>query len=835
VIALLLLAQLTTGFLEGTLAAPAGTAILITGGAGLHTSVVIDTRGHFAIALPYGRYELSLDARPGASVLVTPPETTHVDLTVDASDLLHAAAPPPAPTYPEAFSLHGERLSREPATVTEPLDFAGLSDNRIAVASDGGASWTATRYTLDGMDATDSYQPGRPAILPDVEALDGAYLREPGSGWHGAFSSADTGSFLGATSAIGGLVRQSERFTAFTRDRVEAGGPIANWADVMASAAAQWSAQTVPLAAPGTLQHSRLLFEDASARIRPGTRNRIDALYSGSSTSLSNWGQPAGFEALAGGRMMPQFPLPGGFAGESERDRFDFFQTAWTHVLARGFVQVRYGYSGAHLDTTGSGQPTTIDLLGSAVAGAPPLANLATRSRHAVEGVFGLATTRHRIAASAGWSTDAPRNRFSVPSGFDLISAAGAPAYWLELNTPTDSRPRIQSFSAALADRFALTRTLALEAGLTVDAARSGPIAWTSAAPRAGLAWQPPYSRGLTLRGTFSRVYVPLAGRYLDFGDPHSLGGELFEWLPSGQRGPLVARFGGPYSSIDPSLHRPYTDRFEAGAGVAPLEGFSARIRLFRSDEKDRLAAVNVGVPAQDFTPVTIVDPYDNQPLTVYQQDPSTFGQDRYLLTNPPGLREQNEGLIAELAGQRSRFWFHLSFTAEKSYGPTNPGDAVFGNDSGVVGALFADPNANINAAGRSFLDRAYVAKLEAGYRLPYGIELASVTDYLDGLPFARQLLVTGLAQGPIVVATTVRGSPDGGNRSEYVANWNLRLRREFPLPRGHLAAAIDLMNVTNAARWLQESDVSSPAFSERLPVAIQPPRFARLNLRYEF
>ena len=64
---------------------------------------------------------------------------------------------------------------------------------------------------------------------------------------------------------------------------------------------------------------------------------------------------------------------------------------------------------------------------------------------------------------------------------------------------------------------------------------------------------------------------------------------------------------------------------------------------------------------------------------------------------------------------------------------------------------------------------------------------MASVADYMDGLVFARQLLVTGLPQGPFLVATTVRGSPEGGNRAQYVINWNLRFSRQFGLPFGRL------------------------------------------------
>jgi len=98
---------------------------------------------------------------------------------------------------------------------------------------------------------------------------------------------------------------------------------------------------------------------------------------------------------------------------------------------------------------------------------------------------------------------------------------------------------------------------------------------------------------------------------------------------------------------------------------------------------------------------------------------------------------------------------FHASFVAEKSYGPTNPDNAVFENDPGVVGALFTKPNTSIHFAGRSFTDRACVGKMQVSYRLPSawgGFEVVSIIDYLDGLVFARQLLVTGLPQGPFLV-----------------------------------------------------------------------------------
>jgi hypothetical protein len=522
-----------------------------------------------------------------------------------------------------------------------------------------------------------------------------------------------------------------------------------------------------------------------------------------------------------------------------------------------------------------------VELLGGSVSGSPPLANLAVRTRQGIEAawqpaVLLAAGVRHQIVADGGWKTSEPRNRFATPSGMNLVTANGLPAFVVEYNTPLDSRELVRSFSSFVADHVSLRPSLSVDVGAFADFSRgslpaqSSPsgaftpartfaaqpdlIVWNSLSPRAGFGWQAPHLHGLVLRGVYSRSYAPLAGRYLDFGNPNSLGGSAYQWISSipngafqaGEQGSLLLRFGGPYSSISPSLRRPYSDEFNIGATfpLAPRSVLS--IHLFRRDDKNRIAAVDTGLPPQAFAPVSILDPgadgipgtFDDQRLTVYAQHPATLGKDRYLLTNPAELRMLNTGLQAEAGTEWRRITLHASFLAEKSYGPTNPGDAFYENDPGVIGSLFLDPNTTIHAAGRSFVDRAYLGKIQATYRPPSawgGIEIANVANYADGLVFARQLLVTGLPQGPFLVATTVRGSPDGGNRAQYVVNWNLRLSREFGLPIGRLAVSADILNVTNSGQRLQENDLSGPSFNLRLPVAIQPPRYVRLGFRYEF
>jgi len=452
------------------------------------------------------------------------------------------------------------------------VNFTGLRDNRLAVESQRGFSWTDTQFKVNGMDATDSYQPGLPVVLPDTEALAevavhspfdqaasssyggaiGLFLAEPRAftQWHGTLSSANTGALFSSANlpALGnrGLVQQTDQYRWFTRDRLEIGGPLARWADFYASASGQWDAQTEPLATPGTDQRSRLLFANARGRVRAGAHDLFDALYSGSRIDLSDGGIPAGLEAVTGNRIAPSFALPGGFPGQPEVDHMDFLQTGWTHVAATGPIEVRYGYSTAHLDTD------------TVVNGQKP---------HRAVGRHGL----WRAAAGQSGRPYPAGNRCSLADG-DFTSSPSVCRRRVEdigasqpfqhtLRRESDHRRRGSSiygevqhagrFASAgpvllgyLADHVSVTRSLLLDLGGYADFSRGslpgGPalIAWNNISPRAGFAW---HSHGLVIRGAYSRLYAALAGRYLDFGDPNSLGGSVYEWNGSEQAKPAGA------------------------------------------------------------------------------------------------------------------------------------------------------------------------------------------------------------------------------------------------------------------------------------------------------
>ena len=871
-------AQIASGLLD-VIVSRRGVTVVVTGSPGFTVHAVSNANGEVKFLLPYGDYIVT-GGGDRQRVHVAPLAVTHA--VIQPGRVVEAVRRSP----PQSFSLPAQLLMTSPGIVTDPLDFSGLQNNRLVRISLRGTSWTNTRYRLQGMDATDSYQPGVPVILADTHALDqvslseepdiGVFIRNPGESWHGGLTTSDTGTGLTSDNlpppSQRGEVLQPEGYRWFTNDHAETGGPITRRADVFLSGTSQWASQTVEQAQPGDDLSSRLLFANARGRVRLSSKDQLDAQYTGSRIDLSGWGFPAGLEALTGRRMGPSLYGVSGFPDLSEVDHMDFVQLGWTRVLpassGAGMLQVRYGYSTAHLDTrpdrTISG-PSVTDFTNPIGSGAP-VWNLAVRTRHDFEATYEpseipAAGTRHRLAIGGGWQTAHPKNRYEAPFDENIIDATGIPAFVVQLNTPLDSRESIESFSPYIHDHATLTRWLSADAGLLADISRGGLpaqsspaglftsarqfsphpdiIAWNSIASRAGLALRVPHLP-VVLRGSYARFERPLAGRYLDFANPNSIGGLEY----SASTGQLLRRFGGPYSTVSPSLKRPYSDNFSVAAETSLPWRTSATVRLYRSDEKDRIAAINTGVPFSAYSPEVIDDPgpdfipgtFDDQQITAYAQNPATFGQDHYLLTNPSGLRGLNEGFLAEIAARQRYATAKATFVAMKSFGPTNSGNSAFGNDLSVIGALLGDKNALINATGHAFFDRAYAGNLAIDSRLPFGgVEISSIINYFDGLPFARQLLVTALPQGPFLLPTTIRGSPEGGNRAEYVLNWNVRVSRDFALRFGALSVSANVFNVLNGNHSVEEEDISGPLFNQRLPIAIQPARFVRIGVGYRF
>ena len=812
-----------------------------------------------------------------------------------------ADEPSPEPRLSDSLGTAELLLLKLPAVVTSPLDFGQLARQKLPVFSLEGMSWTVNRFTVEGMTASDPYQPGHPVVLPDPGGVSEVRLfgsaptlsytfRQPIETWHGSGTFFATGGSLFSNNLPAPdrqtLLRTSDHFHRFVHANAQAGGRVTRWLDLLFSGSGRWATEAAPRAdtIPRDLK-SWDLYTTMRASIHPNAANHFDVLIVGARANVSGWSLPEALEALNGRRMAPPI-LPQ--SDLREEDHLDFVQLGWTRGLFGGDFQLRYGYTTTHSDTVADKNlpPTYFDIAvqhleiayaemtSGATHGGPLLQTQAVKPQHEGLAVWRRGNLqhggmRHALTLTAAVGRSMGNNRFLNPSAVNAITADGQPATAVLFRTPRHTFADVGHFTLGVDDQIRLGRSVSLDLGFSFAAwngslpaqgpptdgrefqfpARHGLITWRNTAPRAAIAWQPRGASSLVLRAGFARFFYPLAGRYLDFGNLNGLSGDEYRWEDFNHDGAfyydeatvLLRRFGGAVSEIDPNLKPPHVDEFFASAEWKLAGGFFTRVRAFRRTERNRIAALNTGVPFSAYRQSPILDPgpdgragtSDDRTVAVFEQDPATFGQDHFLLTNP-GLRMDQRGVVAEGGFNQRGLSMQASLYVGKSWGPTNPGNEIWENDSGVVGSLYADPNTLLNASGSPAMDRRFAGKVWVYFPTPrrFGkLEIMNTAVFLGGYAYARRMLVTGLAQGPFMLDATPRGTPQG-HRADPVYDWNLRVSRTF---LGRLRVNADVFNLLNLGARMRVADLTGPQFLQNIPLEIQPPRFARGGISWEF
>src|SRR5205807_2419292 len=121
----------------------------------------------------------------------------------------------------------------------------------------------------------------------------------------------------------------------------------------------------------------------------------------------------------------------------------------------------------------------------------------------------------------------------------------------------------------------------------------------------------------------------------------------------------------------------------------------------------------DIGTPLTSYSIVTTPDPgvdlvgtRDDQLLPAYNRLRSSFGRDRYLLTNPLDDGATYVGVDLTVQTSTPHLFLLAGATAGRSEGLSgNRGFQAIENDEGVIGELFTNPNATTNAKGRLFTE----------------------------------------------------------------------------------------------------------------------------------
>jgi hypothetical protein len=418
---------------------------------------------------------------------------------------------------------------------------------------------------------------------------------------------------------------------------------------------------------------------------------------------------------------------------------------------------------------------------------------------------------------------------------------------WQYSNAGIDAHRHITSFGAFISDRISFGPGRRLEAGLAydgvsgmADGAATG-ISWHSLLPRLSLRWKRRESSAVTWVAGYRRATDRLTLDTLAVGDPSASTASVSRWTAEGV-GPVVQLVGpgtggdAGFSAIDPSLNRPITDEVVAGVDVQLTPAIRGRLIGVLKRTHNLFDFVDTGAPLSSYTMFTVVDGRPEAdggdvPLPVYNRIPSTFGADKYLLTNSEQEAARFEGLVLNVEAALDRLTLLFNAATLQTDAPAvNRGFHAEENDLGGIGELSVDPNAVYSARGRLFFDRAFTIKLSGVYRFPRDFTLGAIARYQDGQPFSRVTVVTDVNQG----TEFVRAYPAGDARFKFTGTLDLRLQKRVPVGAKSLDIFLDAYNALNLGYEVEERVVTGGRAFRDI-TAIQPPVVVHLGVRLGF
>lgn len=370
---------------------------------------------------------------------------------------------------------------------------------------------------------------------------------------------------------------------------------------------------------------------------------------------------------------------------------------------------------------------------------------------------------------------------------------------------------------------------------------------WKDAAPRVSFVYD--------LRGNGKTALKAAVGRYLytvATGEPNSVNpnftsSETYTWTDPNrdlvfqpdELGPLLSRAGGSITVFDSGLNRPSTNELSASVDHELFSGLKLTGAFTYRTERDRYAPQDVGVPFSAYQPLAVRDigrdglpgTADDVDFTVFNQDPATRGQNRFVIANSAALNQTYRGLEITAAKRFSNRWQMLAgYTASRTI---------------VNAENVRSPNDLINSRGPALFDRTHMFKLTGSYLFPYDVSVSGNFRTQTGLPVTR-VATYALTQGNV----TVNVEPLGSERLNRMTTVDLRVSKVFRAGPGDLELMLDAYNLGNLNTAyevrtltgrinLREGGLPTGALINQQqflsPTAILPPRIFRVAGSYRF
>jgi hypothetical protein len=247
------------------------------------------------------------------------------------------------------------------------------------------------------------------------------------------------------------------------------------------------------------------------------------------------------------------------------------------------------------------------------------------------------------------------------------IEASGAPTSVTVYDTPIDSRPYLNADLGLYVQDTWTRKRLSITAGIrweylsnkinpeSAPAGRFVPARSFAAvtcdtykgiscfkdwAPRLGLIYDLFGTHKTALKAGVSKYESPLVQGNLNAFNPMFLASQSRAWINTGgctgpacfptdaQIGPAPSAGFGTLTprSIDPNYHREYNMQYSAGVQQQVLNGLALNFTWIRRDDYQQTMTSNQAVPSSAWTPVTITNPLDGTPITLYNLSKAYVG-----------------------------------------------------------------------------------------------------------------------------------------------------------------------------------------------------------------
>jgi hypothetical protein len=498
------------------------------------------------------------------------------------------------------------------------------------------------------------------------------------------------------------------------------------------------------------------------------------------------------------------------------------------------------------------GAIATFDQIQSVFTGVSPRQDTNTARMYTYAGVASYVTGAHNLKAGVQVRTGFSQELFETRGDIVQYVSNGVPQSVRLVNNPSGHKESGVNTGIYLQDSWTLGR-VTINPGIRYErfvmsipaqsagagtwvparefAEQKNIVNWKSFSPRFGFSWDVSGDGRTALKGGLSR-YDRLAG--ITIVQPLNQKNIAFQTCPwsdtnndlRAQNSEIaLARCTGSLQPalgfVDPDLKRPHQWEYTAmlqrqiGSRTSVMVGYYGR-RFW-----NLYTTVNDAVPSTAYSPVTIANPLTGEPMTVYNQDPTTRGQVRNVLRTIPDLSQFYNGVEFQVNTRTDRATVFAGLTIGRSEGDQDTGD-------------LNNPNLRVNNRGAIGFDSPYQIRGGFSYVLPADVQLSGSIRESSGLPQIRTYVVTS-AQVPGLTQVTqnVQAAERGEFRYPWVNLVDLRVAKVFRFGSSRFEPTVDVFNIFNNGAATNVVQTIGPSLGR--PSAIVMGRLVRLGGRVTF